>query len=216
MLRRLLLATTLAFGVATAAAQANTFRWANDGDVNSLDPYTRQETFLLTFNANIYEPLIRRDRNLGLEPALATSWEQVNPTTWRFKLREGVKFSDGSPLTAEDVLFSIARARGPGSNVGSFFASVADVRKVDDLTVEMVTAQPDPILPNNLTSFGVMSKAWLERNNASRVADLTSREENFATRNAMGTGPFMLSSREPDRRTVWCRTPTGGTRRRTT
>ncbi|HZH46258.1 MAG TPA: ABC transporter substrate-binding protein [Roseococcus sp.] len=202
MLRRLLLATTLAFGVATAAAQANTFRWANDGDVNSLDPYTRQETFLLTFNANIYEPLIRRDRNLGLEPALATSWEQVNPTTWRFKLREGVKFSDGSPLTAEDVLFSIARARGPGSNVGSFFASVADVRRVDDFTIEMVTRQPDPILPNNLTSFGVMSKAWLERNNAARVADLTAREENFATRNAMGTGPFMLSSREPDRRTV--------------
>ena len=66
----------------------------------------------------------------------------------------------------------------------------------------MVTGQPDPILPNSLTQFGVMSRAWLERNNAARVADLTAREENFATRNAMGTGPFMLSSREPDRRTV--------------
>jgi peptide/nickel transport system substrate-binding protein len=113
MLRRLLLATTLAFGVATAAAQANTFRWANDGDVNSLDPYTRQETFLLNFNGNIYEPLIRRDRDLRLEPALATRWEQVNPTTWRFQLRPSVKFSDGSPFTADDVVFSIARARGP-------------------------------------------------------------------------------------------------------
>ena len=183
-------------------ANANVFRWANDGDVNSLDPYTRQETFLLTFNANMYEPLIRRDRNLGLEPALATAWEQVNPTTWRFTLRQGVRFSDGTPFTADDVLFSIARARGPGSNVGSFFASVSDVRKVDDFTIEMVTAQPDPILPNSLTQFGVMSRAWLERNNAARVADLTGREENFATRNAMGTGPFMLSSREPDRRTV--------------
>ena len=183
-------------------ANANVFRWANDGDVNSLDPYTRQETFLLTFNANMYEPLIRRDRNLGLEPALATAWEQVNPTTWRFTLRQGVRFSDGTPFTADDVMFSIARARGPGSNVGSFFASVSDVRKVDDFTIEMVTSQPDPILPNSLTQFGVMSRAWLERNNAARVADLTGREENFATRNAMGTGPFMLSSREPDRRTV--------------
>lgn len=201
MLRRLLLATTLALGVAMAA-QANVFRWANDGDVNSMDPYTRQETFLLSFNGNIYEPLIRRDRNLGLEPALATRWEQVNPTTWRFQLRPGVKFSDGSPFTADDVVFSITRARGPGSNVAAFFAGVTEVRKIDDLTIEMVTGAPDPILPNNLTSFGVMSKAWLERNNAGRVADLTSREENFATRNAMGTGPFMLSSREPDRRTV--------------
>ena len=61
MLRRLLLATTVALGLGGAAvAQANTFRWANDGDVNSMDPYARQETFLLSFNANIYEPLVRR------------------------------------------------------------------------------------------------------------------------------------------------------------
>ncbi len=190
-------------GLAAAQpASANVFRWANDGDVNSMDPYTRQETFLLTFNANIYEPLIRRDRNLGLEPALALRWEQVEPTVWRFHLRQGVRFSDGTPFSADDVVFSIARARGPGSNVSSFFASVTEVRKVDDHTVDLVTDAPNPILPNQLTSFGVMSKAWLERNNAARVADLTSREENFATRNAMGTGPFMLQSREPDRRTV--------------
>ncbi|WP_236019888.1 ABC transporter substrate-binding protein [Sabulicella rubraurantiaca] len=203
MLRRFLLASAAMLGLAAAQpASANVFRWANDGDVNSMDPYTRQETFLLTFNANIYEPLIRRDRNLGLEPALALRWEQVEPTVWRFHLRQGVRFSDGTPFSADDVVFSIARARGPGSNVSSFFASVTEVRKVDDHTVDLVTDAPNPILPNQLTSFGVMSKAWLERNNAARVADLTSREENFATRNAMGTGPFMLQSREPDRRTV--------------
>ncbi|MCW8087231.1 ABC transporter substrate-binding protein [Sabulicella glaciei] len=203
MLRRFLLASVAMLGLASAQpASANVFRWANDGDVNSMDPYTRQETFLLTFNANIYEPLIRRDRNLGLEPALALRWEQVEPTVWRFHLRQGVRFSDGTPFTADDVVFSVARARGPGSNVASFFASVTEARKVDDHTVELVTDVPNPILPNQLTSFGVMSKTWLERNNAARVADLTSREENFATRNAMGTGPFMLQSREPDRRTV--------------
>jgi peptide/nickel transport system substrate-binding protein len=199
-MRKLLLASVLA--LAATAADANVFRWANDGDVNSMDPYTRQETFLLTFNANIYEPLIRRDRNLRLEPALAERWEQLDPTTWRFHLRRGVRFSDGTPFTAEDVVFSIARARGPGSNVQSFFASVAEVRSPDAFTVELVTRVPNPILPEELTSFGVMSKAWLERNNAARVADLTAREENFATRNAMGTGPFRLVSREPDRRTV--------------
>eukprot|EP01031_Cornospumella_fuschlensis_P035440 gene35440-42957_t len=182
-------------------AQANLFRWANDGDVNSMDPYTRSETFLLTFNANIYEPLIRRDRNLRLEAALAERWEQADPLTWRFHLRRNVRFSDGTPFTADDVVFSIARARGPGSNITSYFAAVAEVRKVDDFTVDLITRVPSPILPEELTSFGIMSKAWLERNNSQRVADLTSREENFATRNAMGTGPFLLVSREPDRRT---------------
>ena len=206
MIRPFLAAAVLAASLAMPA-QANLFRWANDGDVNSMDPYTRQETFLLTFNANIYEPLIRRDSNLRLEAALAERWEQVDPTTWRFHLRRNVRFSDGSPLTADDVTFSIARARGPGSNVSSFFASVAEVKQVDGFTIDLVTRVPNPILPEELTSFGIMSKAWLERNNAARVADLTSREENFATRNAMGTGPFILVSREPDRRTVLAPNP---------
>ena len=200
-------AAVIAASLLTGVAHANTFRWANDGDVNSMDPYTRSETFLLTFNANIYEPLVRRDRDLRLEAALAERWEQVNPTTWRFHLRRNVRFSDGSPFTAEDVVFSIARARGPGSNVAAWFASVADVQAPDSHTVELITRSPNPILPEELTSFGIMSKAWLERNNATRVADLTSREENFATRNAMGTGPFVLVSREPDRRTVLAPNP---------
>jgi len=158
MFRPILAAAALAASLALPA-QANLFRWANDGDVNSMDPYSRQETFLLTFNQNFYEPLVRRDRNLRLEASLAERWEQVDPLTWRFHLRRGVRFSDGSPFTAEDVAFSIARARGPGSNVGSFFATVAEVRTPDAFTVELVTRVPDPILPENLTSFGVMSKA---------------------------------------------------------
>jgi peptide/nickel transport system substrate-binding protein len=205
-MKKFLLATALAAATAFSA-HANVFRWANDGDVNSLDPYTRQETFLLTFNANIYEPLVRRDRNLRLEAALAERWEQAEPRVWRFHLRRNVRFSDGTPFTAEDVVFSIARARGPGSNVQSFFAGVVEVRAPDSHTIELVTQNPDPILPENLTSFGIMSKAWLERNNAARVVDLTAREENFATRNAMGTGPFVLVSREPDRRTVLAPNP---------
>mgnify|MGYP003336753278 CR=1 FL=1 len=90
-------------------ADAKTFRWANDGDVNSLDPYARQETFLLSFTANIYEPLVRRDRDLKLEAALATEWTQTAPTVWRFELRRNVKFHDGAPFTADDVVFSADR-----------------------------------------------------------------------------------------------------------
>jgi peptide/nickel transport system substrate-binding protein len=114
MLRRLTLAAALLAGSALSA-QANNFRWANDGDVNSMDPYTRQETFLLAFNSNFYEPLVRRDRDMKPEPALAVRWEQPSPTVWRFHLRPDVKFTDGTPFTADDVIFSVNRSRAQGS-----------------------------------------------------------------------------------------------------
>ncbi len=63
----------------TPMANAKTFKWANSGDVSSMDPYARQETFLLTFTANIYDPLVRRNKELKLEPALATKWGQTEP-----------------------------------------------------------------------------------------------------------------------------------------
>src|SRR3546814_5392466 len=110
-----------------------------------MDPYARQETFLLSFMANVYEPLARRDRNLKLEPALATKWTQVNPTLWRFELRQNVKFQGGEPFTADDVLFSFERARGKGSNVGSTFTSVGEIRKGDDFTGEVETKYHDPL-----------------------------------------------------------------------
>ena len=90
-----------------------------------MDPYARLETFLLEFMANVYEPLVRRDRDLKLEPALATKWELVSPTVWRFTLRQGVKFHEGEPFTADDVVFSFERARAEGSDQRSLFASVA-------------------------------------------------------------------------------------------
>ena len=191
----------------TATAQAATLRWANDGDVNSVDPYARQETFLLSFNGNIYEPLVGRDRNLKLAPALATEWAQTSPTIWRFTLRQGVKFHDGTPFTADDVVFSFDRVRMPGSNLGGNVATVESVRKIDDFTVEFATRGPDPILPDEITNWYIMSKAWCEKNNAVRPADLTKNEESYATRNANGTGPFMLKSREPEVKTVLVKNP---------
>jgi peptide/nickel transport system substrate-binding protein len=205
-MRRLALAAALLCGTSLVAS-AQTLRWANDGDVNSMDPYTRQETLLLAFNSHIYEPLVRRGREMKPEPALAERWEQPSPTVWRFHLRQGVKFTDGTAFTADDVVFSSVRAKAPGSNVSSYMASVKEVRKVDDHTVDFETHVPDPIFLQEITGWGIMSKQWSEKNNATRPADLTSREENFATRNAMGTGPFKLVSREPDRRTVLERNP---------
>ena len=206
-LRSLLLASALALVVSVPVAEAKTFKWANDGDVNSMDPYARQESFLLTFTGNIYEPLVRRNAKLQLEPALAVEWKQIAPTTWRFKLRPGVKWQDGTPFTADDVIFSYQRASGPGSNVGGDFISVKEMKKVDDLTVDIETKIVDPIFVDQITAWGIMSKAWAHAHNAEQTADLTKQGENFATRNAMGTGPYMLKSREPDVKTVLVSNP---------
>jgi peptide/nickel transport system substrate-binding protein len=199
---RRLLAAALLLAVAAGAADAKTFRWANDGDVNSMDPYARQETFLLAFDQNMYEPLIRRNREMGLQAGLATEWVQTEPNVWRLKLRQGVRFHDGTPFSADDVVFSFERATNPGSNIASPLSTIREVKKVDDVTVELVTDGPDPILPYSLPTWAIMSKKWCEQHNTTRAADLTKNEENYATRNANGTGPFKLKERQPDVRTV--------------
>jgi peptide/nickel transport system substrate-binding protein len=203
MRRTILLAACAMALVAAMPASAKTFRWANDGDVNSMDPYARNETFLLSFNANIYEPLVRRDKNLKVEPALATEWSQPAPDTWRFKLRRNVKFHDGGAFNADDVVFSYERAKAPGSNIPTKLASVKEVRKIDDFTVDFVTNGPNPILIEEITDWYIMDKEWTEKHNAAKPADLTKPgEETYATRNANGTGPFMLKERQPDIKTV--------------
>ena len=199
-----LLAGVLAVGIllGSAAPQAATFRWANDGDANSMDPYTRSETFLLTFTQNIYDPLVRRNRELKVEPALAERWEQPDAKTWRFHLRRNVKFQEGQPFTADDVVFSYQRATGPGSQINAYFQAVVEVKKIDDFTVDFITKEADPIFLEEITQWTIMSKAWCEEHNATQAADLTKATENFATRHANGTGPFILGIREPDRRTT--------------
>jgi len=184
------------------ATQAAKFTFANDGDANSMDPYTRSETFLLTFTQNFYDPLVRRDRELKVEPALAESWETPNPTTWVFHLRHGVKFQEGQDFTADDVIFSWKRASGPGSQINAYFQAVKEMKKIDDFTVEVTTKVPDPIFVEEITSWVIMSKAWCEAHDSAQPVDLTKAGENYATRHANGTGPYILDIREPDRRTT--------------
>jgi peptide/nickel transport system substrate-binding protein len=200
MMRRFVLALALV-AVATGAP-AKSLRWANDGDVSSMDPYGRNETLLLSFLGNVYEPLFRRDADLKLEPALAVSSSQPEPNIWRFELRGDVTFQDGTPFGADDVLFSATRARHPNSRMNTKLARVKEVRKVDDYTVDFVTDGPDPILPEELSDWYIMSKAWAEKNGAVEPADLSKLQEGYASRNANGTGPFMLKERQPDVKTV--------------
>ena len=196
-----LTALALLAALTATPAGAATLRWANDGDVNAMDPATRQETVQLSFLSNIYEPLVRRTRTLSLEPALATSWEQTSPTVWRFHLRPGVKWQDGSPFTADDVVFTLKRIQAPNSSMRAPMSPVKEARKIDDLTVEFETFVPDPIFLQEQTNLLIMSKAWCEAHNATEPV-IIGKEDNYALHNAMGTGPFKQVSREPDRKTV--------------
>ncbi len=194
----LVLAATL---LAAAPLRAKTLTWTFSSDILTLDPHTSRVSFTNAFLANIYETLVRMDDKLAIEPALATSWERTSPTVWRFHLRPGVRFHNGDPFTAADVLFTWARLNTPGANRGPLSAIVA-MRAPDPLTVEIETARPFPVLLNALLGMGIMDRTWSEANGAAASSDLASSTENFATRNANGTGPFRIVSRQPDGPTV--------------
>ena len=197
-IRNTLLAGAAVLALAAGSAQAKEMTFAFQGDANSMDPYNLNETFTLGFMANIYEGLIRRGPNLEIEPSLAVSWEIIEPTRWRFHLRKGVKFHGGEDFTADDVLFSADRVRGDGSDLKTRLAGVTDIIKVDDHTVDFVTEAANPILHFEWATWAIMSKTWAEKNGAVSAQSATGDQENFATRNANGTGPFQLVSRAPD------------------
>jgi len=205
-IRRIGLALAAALLATTPASAQVTFKWANDGDARAMDPYTFNETVQNSLLQSIYEPLIERGRDLSLQPGLATNWETTDPNVWRFHLRENVKWQDGSNFSADDVVFSYNRIIGKNSAIRSQVATIKEARKIDDLTVDFVTDGPDPILPHELTSMAIMSKAWCEAHEAVENV-VIGKGENYALRNAMGTGPFRLVSREPDRKTVLERNP---------
>lgn len=201
-IRNLLLAGALLAAVGSSVAQAATFKWANNGDVMALDPDTQDETVQLSFLINVYEPLVYFNKDMKISPVLATSWKMTSPTSWVFQLRPNVKFSDGTPLTADDVLFSFKRIESKSSQLQNVLATVSDVKKLGPLTVEFDTKGPDPILPLEMTNFYIMSKAWSEAHDATVPVVMNGKSSNYAIMHAMGTGPFEVISREPDRLTV--------------
>ena len=199
---------TCAIAVLTAGvADAKTLRWAGRGDMQTTDPHSQNENLTNNINVLVYELLVVRTKTLGLEPALAVSWEQVNPTTWRFKLRPGVKFHDGSPFTADDVVFSFERARADTSQLRVYASAAGIPKKIDDLTVEFTTNGPNPIELEHINSINIMSKAWCEKNRATKPQNYTQKEDMITAHQANGTGPYMLKSREPDIKTVLVKNP---------
>jgi peptide/nickel transport system substrate-binding protein len=201
------LAFTALLAIGCAAAGAQTLRLASAFDPNSLDPHALALLYQSRVITQVYEGLVNRDREFRLEPALALSWQQTDARTWRFKLRPDVRFHDGAPLTADDVVFSIERALAKTSQRAFQLRGISGVRRVDALTVDVLLSAPDAVLPEKLYLIAVMRKAWAEKHGVMQPQDYNAKQETYAVRNANGTGPFQLKSYTPDQRLVLERNP---------
>ncbi len=197
-----------AIGLATACAStsachAKTFRYADQGDLNSLDPYTLNETVVDAALNNVYDGLVRRDTDMKIVPCLAERWEQITPLQWRFHLRRGVQFAEGQDFTADDVVFSADRVQMPGSQMTSKIPPGTKVVKIDDFTVDFLLAAPKPTLIGEWANWMILSKSWAEANGATKPQPVSTSQLNGFALKTNGTGPFVVVSHEPGVKTVF-------------
>ena len=198
---RLAAAAVLAAAFALARpADAASLRVASGNDPNTMDPHAIALLYHSRVVFQVYESLVARDRDFGLEPSLALSWQTVDARTWRFRLRPDVRFHDGTPLAADDVVFSIGRALAKTSQRSFQLRGVTGARRVDANTVDVSTAAPDAFLPEKLVFIGIMSRAWATRHGVLQPQDFNAKQETYAVRHANGTGPYRLVSYEADQR----------------
>ncbi|HNK07225.1 MAG TPA: ABC transporter substrate-binding protein [Giesbergeria sp.] len=202
---------TLAAAAALAAApgvHAKTFKWASQGEIATWDIHSQNNALQNGLHANVYESLVYyNSKTFAVEPVLATFWKEISPTQVRFNLRKEVKFSDGTPFTADDAVFSLNRAMAKTSNFSPYVQGIDKVVKVDSHTIDVILKGPNPVLLRQMTELRMMSKAWAEKNKSVDPKDMKAADENFAHRNAMGTGPYVLTSWQPDQRMVFKRNP---------
>lgn len=186
---------------------AATLRYASQFDPGTMDPHAIASLYNNRVLSQVYETLVGRDERFRPEPRLALSWTPIEGRGWRFRLRPGVRFQDGTPFDADDVVFNVQRALSPTSGYKATLPNVTEARKVDPLTVDILTSQPTPSLPLTLTNLRLMSKAWCEKHHVEKPQDYRAKEETYAARNANGTGPYRLVKWEPDVKTVLAANP---------
>jgi peptide/nickel transport system substrate-binding protein len=187
-LRRLL--QILALGLATAASpsHAQELRIAMGADVTSMDPHYVNLFPNNNIAEHIFEKLITLDPDSRPIPGVAESWKTINPTTWEFRLRKGVKFHDGSDFTAEDVAFSIDRVARIPDSPGPFTTytkAIKEVQIVDPLTIRFITVAPAPQLPNDISTIYIVSK---------KTATGATTPDFNSGKAMNGTGPFKFAS----------------------
>jgi len=194
---------TILFVFVSSNSWAKTIKWSMQGDSLTLDPHGQNEGPTTQVSRQIYEALVTRGLDMSIGPQLATKWKAVDPNTWYFFLREDVKFSNGQKMTSEDVVFSILRAKQPTSDFKEYISTISGVKAIDDYTVQIKTSKPNPILLNQLSNIFIMSKQWSTDNFVIAPQNWDAGQETYAATNAMGTGPFKITLREPNTKTVF-------------
>lgn len=183
------LATAVSAGFLETAAFAEELRIGTQLKLMTLDPHYADLNENNSLLAHIYERLVNQDEQLNPQPGLAVSWKRLSETQWEFKLRDGVRFHDGSPFTAQDVVYSIQRIREflkpPSGGFQSYTQAIKSVTAPDPLTVVIETSSDVPTLPLSLTSIFIMKHK--------DAGFSTTDELNSGTR-AIGTGPYKFQS----------------------
>ena len=167
---------------------------------SSIDPHYHNLGPNNALARHIFESLVESDENQRLGPGLAVSWRALNDTTWEFKLRQGVKFHDGMPFTADDVLFTFERAPDVEASPSSFalYTKGKTLKKIDDYTIHIITEKPYPLMPNDVSTIYIISKKHGE---GAKTGDYNSGKA------AIGTGPYRLSEWVPGDRLVLEKNP---------
>ena len=184
-MKALLLGIALAVFPASAVLQAADLRIGMAADVTSMDPHAVNITPNNNIGWHVFDALVHVDADARIVPGLAASWKAVDPTTWEFRLRRDVRFHDGSPLSADDVLFSIQRAgKLPNGQYASFVQRLTERTAVDPYTIRVKTATPYAMVPYDLNSIFIVSK---------KAAANASTEDFNSGKAMVGTGPFRFA-----------------------
>jgi len=180
-----------------AQAEAKTLRMAYDADPTSLDPHEQLSGATLQLSHLLFDPLVRFRQDMTLEPRLATSFDQIDDRTTRFHLRDGVKFHSGRTLSAQDVVWTFNRLK-KSPDFKALFEPFEGARAIDDLTVDLITKGPYPLVLNLATYIFPMDRQFYTGDDErGRPKDgIVKHGASFASDNASGTGPFMVTQRE--------------------
>ncbi|PIE42238.1 MAG: nickel/dipeptide/oligopeptide ABC transporter substrate-binding protein [Gammaproteobacteria bacterium] len=195
-LRHKLTALSLAIAVAVGAHAAD-LTIAYDADPVSLDPMEQLSGATLQLAHLIFDPLVRTNSKLEFVPRLAESWEQVSPTVTRFKLRQGVKFHSGNPMTADDVVWSFNRYKSSG-DFKAVFEPYSELKKIDDYTVDLVAKKPYPLVMANATYLFVMDSKFYtgQSEDGKDKSKIEKNTGSYASTHESGTGVFKVKSRQ--------------------